>query len=242
MRLNHHSCVGMAIIGLLAVSAVASDGIPSEGEQVTVSLRRLSTSEVMSILDKFPEMVPSYLASVKDREHLASLFPLSEVTAAPLRSAFPAARFYQGQSFAKPPYPYLMAIVGNRREIMPGAFNRLLLDNSVTITDRNAVELARNFVMLSIGSEPNRGNVGSEGKEDTLPFFPQITFLDERATSQVIDGVTYKAELRVKIAGAVEEWYFDIWSGLFRFVARKGPQGPIKEYLPALVESLPGRR
>jgi hypothetical protein len=128
MRLNHHSCgVSMALVGLLAVCAVASEGTPSEGESVAVSLRRLSTSEVVSILDEIPDMVPGYDANAKDRASLAHLLPLSQVTAAQLEEALPEARFYKGLDVGiAPSIPYLMAIAGGKRYGEPGTVTLFL--------------------------------------------------------------------------------------------------------------------
>ena len=244
MRLNHLSCgVRMALVGLLAVCAVASEGTPSEGEPVTVSLRRLSTTEVVSILDKFPEIVPGHLAWVKDRAGLASRLPLSEATSAPLEAALPGVRFYKGMDGSTlPPIPYLMAIAGAKRYLMPGGFNRLLFDNGLEVNDKNVLEMARAFVILAVGVTRTAGPETGGYVEAELLSFPQIAFLD--ATSkELTTGRPTDAALKAKIGAQVEVWRFSasIRPGQFDFVSWRAANGDYMHYLPAIVESLPKR-
>jgi len=95
------------------------------------------------------------------------MFGFIEVTIAPLARIFPTARFYRGHNFNSPPYPYLMAIEGNRRYPMPYGFNHLLMDNGLKVTDKNIIELAKAFVTVAIG----------EG-------FPKVTFLQRPGQSR----------------------------------------------------------
>jgi len=179
----------------------------------------------MDVLHKFPEMVPSYFAAQKnDTGFLKDLFPFSEVTSASLERAFPAARFYEGLNFGRlPSSPYLMAIAGGKRYMMPYHFNQLLFDTGRRVDDRNTMALAKAFVVLTV--------------EDS------VTFLDAVRTMQVINTVRYDAELNVVINGLQEEWYFSshIRTGQFDLVYRKGAKGLIKEYDVNIVESLPKR-
>jgi hypothetical protein len=230
--------VSMALVGLLVLSVFSlttasgrradEDTRGKPAEKVKVSLRRISSSETMDILQKFPEMVPSYLASRKDdRELLTSVFRFSEVTAAPLRRAFPAARCYEYQGFTSPPYPYLMAVAGGKREMMPGAFNRLLFASGLKVTDKNIIDLAKAFVLLAVGSEPIFVRTDMPLGLDT---FPPVTFLEAKRISELISGISYDAWLKVKIDDRVEEWYFDRWYGQFAVVSRGNAKGLIKQY------------
>jgi len=233
----------MALVGLLAVCAVASEGTPSEGESVAVSLRRLSASEVMDILNKFPEMVPGYLAHVKDRASLASRLPLSEATSAPLEAVLPGVRFYKGMDGSTlPPIPYLMAIAGAKRYLMPGGFNRLLFDNGLEVNDKNVLEMARAFVILAVGTQ-HVADPESGGYEETeLLSFPQIAFLEATRKDLATGRPTDAATLKVKIGTQTEEWHFSVLRNQFDGVFRGNDKGFIRDYLPAMVDSLPGRR
>jgi len=109
MSLSHHSgSVRIALVGLLVVAAISvtagSGRKPAKEQKTEVTSRKLSGSEVMAILQRFPEMVPSYLASSKNDTHdLADIYGFVEVTIAPPGTIFPAARFYRGHNFNSPP-------------------------------------------------------------------------------------------------------------------------------------------
>jgi len=203
-------------------------------EEIEVTLRRITPNEVMDILDRFPEMVPGYSAQVKDRAGLASLFPLSEVTADPLESALPGVRFYKGlDGSTLPPFPYLMAITEDRRYRMPGGFNLLLLDCGLKVSEHNVLEMARAFVILAVGTQhvadPETG--GYEKRE--LLSFPQIAFLNADRINEVISTRTYSAKLMVKIGDQIEEWYFERWHDGLGDVSRGTEAGQlIKQYDP----------
>ena len=197
--------IGVALIGLLVVAAISvaagSGRKPPEPVEVqaAVSLRRISASEVMDILNRFPEIVPDFLASKKnDTDYLTGVFQFNEVTATRLEHTFPAARFYEGFDITLPPIPYLMAVIGDRRYMMPAEFNRLLLDNGLQMTDKNIVELAKAFVVLAAG------NLGHG-------LFPQITFLDAKRIEEY-DRRSPSAtdvEIRCRIdTGEVQTWKF----------------------------------
>jgi hypothetical protein len=216
MRLNHHGGdVRIALVGLLVVAAISvaagSGRKPAKEGQVGVSLRRLSTDEVMSIIRKFPEMVPADLASKRnDTAYLNDYFEFSEVRAAQLEKVFPATRFYKGREFnSLPPFPYLMAVVGNKRYWLPGQFNQLLLDNGLQVTDRNIIELAKTFVLLAAGSQPVYGNAEFGGPSgDELASFPQVTFLGGRRIEEYDAQSTFTmdVEIRCRTDGEVQTW------------------------------------
>ena len=233
MRRNTY--FGVALFGLLVVAAISvaagSGRKPPKEVQSAVSVRPISGSEVMAILNKFPEMVPNELASERsDTNALVSQFGFSEVTAAPLEHAFPAARFYQGLDFmtADAQSPYLMAVAGDKRYAMPEEFNRLLLDGGLRVTDRNTAEMAEAFVISAVGNR--------------YRSFPEITYMGVSASKLRLGGIPFSAMLKVKIGEQVEEWYFDTWRSQLRSVLRRSTEGlTIDFYAPAMVESLPSR-
>jgi hypothetical protein len=230
---------------LLALSLVAAWGRkPPKGEEVKVTLRRISSAEVMAILLKFPWMVPDWLTpKMSDTNYVAPLFPFTEVVATSLRGALPSARFYEGlQGFITPPHLSLIAIVGDKCYGMPDDFNRLLFDNDLKVDDKTITALAKTFVVLALGVEPAFGNPEEVGPVvSKLDAFRQITFLDVARARQVIDTIPYDAKLNLKIGEQVEEWYFAIRLSQFDLVSRKGAKGLIRDYQPVLVEYLPKR-
>jgi hypothetical protein len=221
--------VGIALIGLLAVSAislaVASGRKPAES--VKASMRHVSTSEAMDILCMFPELVPDYLAKRKDdAEYMAGTFGFVEVTIAPLARVFPTARFYRGHDFYSPPHPYLMAIDRGKGYAMPHGFNRLIIDNGLKVTDKNIIELAKAFVTVAIGER-----------------LPKVTFLQATRTKQVISGRPYSVRLEIQTDEQTEEWFFSLSfrHDQFGTVYRRGPHGYITQYDPATVQPSPGQ-
>ena len=222
---------GVALIGLLVVAAISmaagSGRKPAKEPQGSVSLRRISASEVMGILSQFPEMLPGYFADQKnDTGFLKTLFPFSEVTSASLEGAFPGVRFYKGLDGKKPPRPYLMAVAGSKRYMMPINFNRLLVDNGQKVTDENIVELAKAFVLLAVGSEPiSNPETGDLGGLDSLP---PIAFLEAKRI-KVVNEATFK--MKVRIGEQIEKWHFEIWRNQFGEVFRGNDKGLLKEYL-----------
>ena len=236
--------VGVALIGLLVVAAIsvaAGSGrkLPKE-QQAAVSLRRISESEVMDIIHKFPEIVPSYMDTKKySADILAQAFPLSEVTAAPLKRVFPAARFYKGLDLEYlPPAPYMMAVCGGKRYPMYGGFNYLLVDNGLKVTDENILALAQAFVISVLGGDQVLGELGGERE---LLAFRQVVFLDAKRIAEVRSGISYDAKLKVKVGERVEEWYFDRYFDEFRVVSRGDEKGLILQYLPPFADPPPQR-
>lgn len=230
--------IGVTLIGLLVVAAISvtagSGRKPPTEQQATVSLRLISVSEMMDFLHRFPEMLSGYSASERnDTGYLGQAFRFTEVTAAPLEHAFPAARFYRGQSFetSESPSPYLMAVAGDKRYAMPIEFNRLLLHNGLQVTDKNTAELAEAFVISAVGS--------------WYRSFPEITFLGATSTSPAIKATNSKRtmimgeraeKLKVKIGEQTEDWYFYIQRSQFIAVTERDAKGLITgSYLPAMV-------
>ncbi|HTW92784.1 MAG TPA: hypothetical protein VMH22_13920 [bacterium] len=228
MSLPHHSrSVRMALVGLLVVAAISvaagSGRKPAKEVQSAVSLRHISTSEAMDILQKFPELVPSFLAARRnDAEYMAGTFGFVEVSEPTLARVFPAAHFYLGHDFTSPPrHPYLMAIDEGKGYSMPYGFNRLLIDNGMNVTNKNIIELAEAFIIAAI--------YGEQGPST------EVTFLGATRAKYVISGDDYDACVRVQIGQQTEEWFFSLPVGLGQFgtVERRGPKGYIDEYNPA---------
>jgi hypothetical protein len=231
VRMRRSMNVGVALIGLLVVAAISvaagSGRKPAKEGPAGVSLRRLSGSEVMDILNKFPEMVPSYLASSRnDTSGLVDMFGFIEVTSPELARVFRAARFYIGHDFWQPPQPYMMAVAGEKRYML-GDFNQLVLDNGLEVDDKRIIELAEAFVIFAVGSE-----MGS---------IPEVTFPESKRVNQVINGTPFKVMLKVEIDGQVDDWYFRVIDNQFSYVSRRGAKGIVKHYLPNVVEPLPSR-
>jgi hypothetical protein len=239
--------IGVAIIGLFIAilsMAAASGRKPPTEQQDTVSLRRISASEVVGILRKFPEIAPGANSSrMNDTGFLGRFFPLREVTSTSLEGVFPAARFYKGLDFnTHPQYPYLMAVVGDRRYRMPARFNQMLLDAGMSVTDENILVLARAFVLLAIASEPVHNPLS--GDPDNLDSLPQIVFVNATRTMKLLKVVETAdaAILEVKTGEEVEEWHFSVLRNQFEGAARANGKGVIKDYDAVMVDSQPGRR
>jgi hypothetical protein len=222
-----------AAIGLLVVltfSLVAAWGRkPPKEDTVKVTLRPLSTSEVMAILREFPEMVPDYLASKKnDTTFLADVYGFIEVTAPVLKRVLPAARFYRAHDFTTARHPYLIAISKKRNHWMPEGFNRLLSDNGMKVSDGNTLALAQALTILTV-----EGEYGS---------VPQITFRDAQRIDTAIGGITRNARLNVESGERVELWHFARWHDGFGVVSRGTEEGKlIKQYDLLQVEPSPKR-
>ncbi len=236
---------GVALIGLLVVAAISmaagSGRKPPKEVQSAVSLRRITASEVTDIIRRFPGIVPSYIDPRKyDSEHLARLFRFSEVTAGTLSDVFPAARFYKGLDFNRPPIPYLMAVVGDKYCLPPEGFNRLLSYVGLEVNDKNILSLAKAFVVLAVGSRavfdsPLMDLAQGKPGGDELLAFPDVTFGEGKGISELRSGATYDARLKVKVDGRDEEWWFDVKYGQFALVSRGDDKGLILQYMPKIL-------
>jgi hypothetical protein len=209
-------------------TGLTSGSEPEEGQEVKVSLRRLPTSEVMTIFDKYPETVSGEPAHPRGSEVLASLYPLSEVTAAPLKRAFPNVRFFKGLDFdIHPPIPYVMAIAGRKRYPMPGGLNQLLVDSDVRVTDANLVEIAKAAVILALGADMVGSPRHAGYVSDELLAFPKITSL---SAEMQVTGESHAAKLTVRIGDSEESWYVHRWHDQLGWVSRENANGLIKDY------------
>jgi hypothetical protein len=179
-------------------------------EHAKVALRDVPAGKVMGILDMFPEMVPSYMSSrLGDTSLIARIYGFREMTASALKRAFPTTRFYVGRGFSKPPHSYLVAISGRKR-YGTGSFNQLLVDNGLEINDACAVDIAKAFVIMAIGSS-----------------FPEITFVRALTAAGEPD---YTTRLDVLIGGQEEQWHFQSAYGLVMGVSRRNAKGHISMY------------
>ncbi len=213
-----HTRARLAVVRLLVISAFSLAAAwgrkPPKKEEVKVTLRPISAREVIGILHRFPELVPDYLAHKKDdTSYLARIFGFSEVTAAPLKRAFRAARFYLGHDFSKPPNPYLMTISEEKCHGMPEGFNRLLFDNGIKVTDKNMLALAKALTILTV-----EGEYGP---------YPQIAFRDVTKIDTMISRITWGAKLTVEFGKRVEVWHFARWHDGFGVVSRGTEEGKL---------------
>jgi hypothetical protein len=230
-----------------AISVAAGSGRkPAKELGATASLRRISSSEVMDLLGRFPDIIPSYFAWARnDTSYLVDLFQFSEVTTPLLRDVFPSVRFFKGRGaeVAKPPIPYLMAVVGDKYCLPPEGFNRLLSYVGLEVNDKNILSLAKAFVVLAVGSRavfdsPLMDLAQGKPGGDELLAFPDVTFGEGKRISELRSGATYDARLKVKVDGRDEEWWFDVKYGQFALVSRGDDKGLILQYMPKIVEPI----
>jgi hypothetical protein len=225
--------VGLALAGLLVLLASSSVSAwgrkPPKEEEVRVHMRRITGGELMDILRVYPGEASAELANKNhDTTFFAHVFPLSEVTAASLKRAFPSARFYRGLYTApRLPGPYLFAVADDKPYLMPRGFTRLLSASSLKVADSNAIALAKAFVILAAGSQsaPSRYDSGGPEGEELLDF-PHIAFLDSKLADQP-GRRSGDAWLKVDIDGDIQEWEF---SRSFAWIPVKDTHGPIKTY------------
>jgi hypothetical protein len=235
---------GAFLLLFAAISVAAGSGRkPAKEPQGSVSLRRISASEVMDILRRFPGMIPKDMAWAKnDTSYLVSVFEFSEVTTPLLREVFPAVRFYKGRGaeVASTPIPYLMATVGDKYCLPPEGFNRLLSYVGLKVNDKDILPLAKAFVVLAVGSRavfdgPLMHLVQGKPGGDELLAFPDVTFGEGKRISELRSGATYDARLKVKVDGRDEEWWFDVKYGQFALVSRGNADGLILQYMPKIL-------
>ncbi len=173
-------------------------------------------------------MVPEYMAGKEnDTERLAMAFQIAEMASPALSRLFRGVRFYKVLAPSEPPAPpYAMAVVGKQRCIMPGGFNRLLVETRREITSQNVIDMAKAFVILTAASfEPTQG--------DPLLYFPSVVFgFGKKMTGEY--GGTGGASLDVRIGGRNENWDLGAKFGQFSAVIRINANGkePAKYYDP----------
>jgi len=212
---------GVALLGLLVVAAISvaagSGRKPVTVEQARVSVRMLTDAEVTQVGQRFPELrvQPGGISQVSN-ELLEHLFP---------RTSF-YKTFDRG---GRPPFPYLIAISGDKLLNQPSGFNWLLAERDMEVTDKNIIELAKAFVVLAVGNEPITNP--TTGDPDGLDSLPQITFKEATRTKHVINTLSYSAQLKVKVDEQTEVWHFASWQGQLGLVSRGTTDGKlIKQY------------
>jgi hypothetical protein len=222
----------MALVGLLVLSAFSlatASGSEPRVEEARTTIRMLTDAEVAQVRQRLPSLQPqSQVVGQLESELLERLFP--------------SVSFYKAlRSDVLPPLPYLIAASGDKLLGMPYGFNRLLAENNMRTSDENIVMLGKAFVVLAVGNEPIKNRGGAWVRTARLDTFPPVAFLEATTSRPVIDGDYYDARLTVRIGEQTEEWYFRVWQNQFSFVLRRNAEGPVNEYLPATVESLPSR-
>jgi hypothetical protein len=221
----------LALIGLIilfAVSMVMAGGGKPKIEKASANLRPLSASEIMGILQNFPEMVPGFLKddvfSKKDTLRVKRLFRFSELDNSLLKQIFSTARFYRGFDGKKPPHPYLMAVVGNKRYSMPSNFNRLLLEHNLEVNDKNIIELAKAFVIIAL-----------EGKE--------ITFLEgKRSVDKKKTPPIYRVHLKVRVNDEIQIYGFNIQNGQIQWATMNVEGKTATKYFDLEIIEEPSKR
>jgi hypothetical protein len=211
--------IGVALIGLLVVAAISvaagSGRKPARQERARTSVRVLSDVETDQLGRRFP-----------------GLRARVQITGDLLERLFPRTAFYRAVLPNRGVIPaYLTAISDSGPITMPDGFNRLLGMYNTEVNDKNKVEMAKAFVLMAIGDEPN---YNPETNYPTgLDSFPPVTFVDADVTEHRINYFPYGVELKVKIDEHLEVWHFAIAMGKFIEVLRKDPSGrTINFYIP----------
>ena len=210
---------GVALLGLLVVAAISvaagSGRKPAQQERAHTSVRVLSEVETSQLAGRFP-----------------GLQARVQVTADLLERLFPRTAFYRAVLPNRGVVPaYLAAISDSGPITMPYGFNRLLGMYNTEVNDKNKVEMAKAFVLMAIGNEPN---YDPETNYPTgLDSFPPVTFVDANVTEHRIGPAIYSVTVEVKIGGHPEVWHFALLRGKFVHVLRTGPKGgTINFYIP----------
>ena len=155
-----------------------------------------------------------------------------QVTGELLERLFPRTAFYRSVLPNRGVIPaYLTAISDSGPITMPDGFNRLLGMYSTEVNDKNKVEMAKAFVLMAIGDEPNYDP--ETNYPAGLDSFPPVTFMDANVTEHRIGIADYGVELKVKIGEHTEVWHFAVLRGKFGEALRTDPKGrTINFYIP----------
>jgi hypothetical protein len=85
---------------------------------------------------------------------------------------------------------------------LPSGFNRLLLDNGLEVNDKNIIELAKAFVIITFADRPG--------------FFPKITFLEGKKIKEYDQYWATQMDVKIKCrieGGEIETWKFSLSKG-----------------------------
>jgi hypothetical protein len=223
-------CLRMALVGLLVVAAISvavGSGRKPVMEHTASSVRMLTKAEAAEVSQRFPKL------GVQSAQ-------IARIGSDLLERLFPGSSFYRVYDYDyEPEFPYLVATSGDKLLRMPDGFNRLLHEHGMRVTDKNVMELAEAFALLAMGNAQIYVEPNPPARLDT---FPPVTFLGAKRTKFRYGGTFYETELKLRIGGQDEVWYFDVWRGQFGSVVRQNTKGQtIHFYVPIPVESLPDR-
>jgi len=222
--------VGVALMGLLVVAAISvaagSGRKPVMGKSAS-SVRMLTKAEAAEVSQRFPKLGPQ-------PEGIARLG--SDL----LERLFPGSSFYRAYDYGTDPeFPYLVATSGDKLLKMPNGFNRLLHEHGLRVTDKNVMEMAEAFALLVMANAEIYVEPNPPARLDT---FPPVTFLGAKRTTLRYGGTSYETELKLRIGGQDEVWYFSVSHGQIGSVVRENTKGQtIDFYAPIPVESPPGQ-
>jgi len=217
-----------ALIGLLVVAAIsvaAGSGRKPAMENSASSVRMLTKAEAAEVSQRFPKLGPQPEG-------------IAQIGSDLLARLFPGSSFYRVYNYDyDPEFPYLVATSGDKLLKMPNGFNRLLHEHGMRVTDKNVMEMAEAFALLAMGNAQIYVEPNPPARLDT---FPPVTFLGAKRTKLRYGGTSYETELKVRVGGQDEEWYFEVWRGQFGSVVRENTKGQtIHFYVPIPVESPP---
>ena len=166
---------------------------------------------------------------VSEQELKLSDFPEVQVTHPILSQVFPNATFYKVITEPTLPPRYgIVAVYKGKEYHMPKEFNHLMFDYNISLTDLNAVDYAKAFIILS---NPALSRIS----------FSNVTWVNE-------SGCDFKIRVKAiyffkewnKTKSTEEEWKFLLKRNQFLIVRKEiiAPEeevGWAKEYYPAFV-------
>jgi hypothetical protein len=213
----------LATAGLLVAAAfslaTAWGRKPPQHRVIEVAVRPMSATGTKKILLAVPGWLSSYdsIHLSDDTALILSRYPFMEVTAAPLKRAFPGVGFYNGlRGPAEDRRPYVVAITGHKVYALFGASNSLLSALGVKLTRKNVLELAEAFVVLwAAGARRAVRHVTVLGK--SLTHSSPNPLSDPKLTD--------RAWLKVDVDGDTLQWYFEYGLSQFGVITVRDVKG-----------------
>jgi hypothetical protein len=158
-------------------------------------------------------------ATLSEREARIRLGDCYRVTDNPLVSrVLPGVQFYKRVSNVSPDgktvtsggLVYFDGIYQGRRYGL-SAFNRLLLDCGIRVTDDNAIEVAQALTLLAMGERhgAERLRRGPAGLTTARYGFPEVTFLEGKVGDIRVGYDLFHVHLRLRAGGEDQDWYFE---------------------------------
>jgi hypothetical protein len=144
-----------------------------------------------------------------------------------VHALLPGARVYRGRAHSPwPGWPFTMVEQDSAFYSVPRGqgFNTLLHAAGIQITDSSLVACAKAFVLLVLLDKVRPESLTVD-REDTL-----AVVLDALRKRQKVAGDWYDLQMDIKVGGAAETWYFEIFRGGFRFVLKRGSNGKLRDY------------